>query len=156
MCIWSVSESWDIVYEICALQIIVWYKCRNLTVQGDFCKWREGGGKGLLPCWQMGLKAPSGGGTQVQESLKSPEAVKFTVQLGANWRAESSPPSPYAQGAESSPPLQFPFGYAPGINHWSHWFKGCRMGCSDKVSLWYVALLINTRFRFFYFRISNC
>ena len=28
-------------------------------------------------------------------------------------------------------------------------FKGCRMGRSDKVSLWYVALLTNTRFRFF-------
>ena len=28
-------------------------------------------------------------------------------------------------------------------------FEGCRMGRSDKVSLWYVALLINTRFRFF-------
>ena len=27
--------------------------------------------------------------------------------------------------------------------------KGCRMGRSYKVSLWYVALLINTRFRFF-------
>ena len=27
--------------------------------------------------------------------------------------------------------------------------KGCRMGRSDRVSLWYVALLINTRFRFF-------
>ena len=27
--------------------------------------------------------------------------------------------------------------------------KGCRMGRSDKVSLWYVPLLINTRFRFF-------
>ena len=27
--------------------------------------------------------------------------------------------------------------------------KGCRMGRSDKVSLWYVALLINTCFRFF-------
>ena len=27
--------------------------------------------------------------------------------------------------------------------------KGCQMGRSDKVSLWYVALLINTRFRFF-------
>ena len=27
-------------------------------------------------------------------------------------------------------------------------FKGCRMGRSDKVSLWYVSLLINTRFRF--------
>ena len=35
-------------------------------------------------------------------------------------------------------------------------FKGCRMGRSDKVPLWYAALLINTRFRFFYFRISNC
>ena len=34
--------------------------------------------------------------------------------------------------------------------------KGCRMGRSDKVSLWYVSLLINTRFRFLYFRISNC
>ena len=30
------------------------------------------------------------------------------------------------------------------------------MGRSDKVSLWYVPLLINTRFRFVYFRISNC
>ena len=29
------------------------------------------------------------------------------------------------------------------------YFKDCRMGRSDKVSLWYVALLINTRFRFF-------
>ena len=28
-------------------------------------------------------------------------------------------------------------------------FKGCRMGRFDKVSLWYVSLLINTRFRFF-------
>ena len=28
--------------------------------------------------------------------------------------------------------------------------KGCRMGRSDKVSLWYVPLLINTRFRFFF------
>ena len=27
--------------------------------------------------------------------------------------------------------------------------KGCRMGHSDKVSLGYVSLLINTRFRFF-------
>ena len=30
-----------------------------------------------------------------------------------------------------------------------HPLKGCRMGRSDKVSLWYVSLLINTRFRFF-------
>ena len=29
------------------------------------------------------------------------------------------------------------------------YFKGCRMGRSDTVSLWYVSLLINTRFRFF-------
>ena len=28
-------------------------------------------------------------------------------------------------------------------------FKGCRMGSSDKVSLWYVSLLIDTRFHFF-------
>ena len=28
-------------------------------------------------------------------------------------------------------------------------FKGCRMGRSDKASLWYVVLLINTRFRFY-------
>ena len=27
--------------------------------------------------------------------------------------------------------------------------KGCRMGRSDKASLWYVSLLINTRFCFF-------
>ena len=27
--------------------------------------------------------------------------------------------------------------------------KGCRMGRFGKVSLWYVAFLINTRFRFF-------
>ena len=35
-------------------------------------------------------------------------------------------------------------------------FKGCRMGRSDQVSLWCVSLLISTRFRFFYFRISSC
>ena len=35
-------------------------------------------------------------------------------------------------------------------------FKGCRMGRSDKVSLWYVSLLITLDFAFFYFRISNC
>ena len=29
-------------------------------------------------------------------------------------------------------------------------FKGCRMGRSDKVSLWYITLLINTRFRFLF------
>ena len=34
--------------------------------------------------------------------------------------------------------------------------KGGRMGRSDKVSLWCVSLVINTRFRFFYLRISNC
>ena len=28
-------------------------------------------------------------------------------------------------------------------------FNGCRMGRSDKVSLWYVSLFINSRFRFF-------
>ena len=28
--------------------------------------------------------------------------------------------------------------------------KGCRMGRSDKVSLWYVALLMNTRFCFLF------
>ena len=31
----------------------------------------------------------------------------------------------------------------------SYIVKGCRMCRSDKVSLWYVALLINTKFRFF-------
>ena len=30
-----------------------------------------------------------------------------------------------------------------------YFFKGCRMGRSDKISLWYVSFLINTRFRFF-------
>ena len=38
------------------------------------------------------------------------------------------------------------------LNKSSSKLKGCRMGrsdMSDKVSLWYVALLINTRFRFF-------
>ena len=54
-----------------------------------------------------------------------------------------------------------PPGYGPTINNEnSHRqasdFKGCRMDRSDKVSLWYVALSLNTRFRFFYFRISNC
>ena len=29
-------------------------------------------------------------------------------------------------------------------------FKGSRMGHSVKASLWYVTLLINTRFRFFF------
>ena len=31
----------------------------------------------------------------------------------------------------------------------NQFIKGCRMGRSDKVSLWYVSFLINTRFRFF-------
>ena len=35
------------------------------------------------------------------------------------------------------------------VNKDFHFFKSCRMGRSDKVSLWYVSLLINTRFRFF-------
>ena len=35
------------------------------------------------------------------------------------------------------------------ISTWLKLFKGCRMGRSDKVSLWYVALLINIRFRIF-------
>ena len=35
-------------------------------------------------------------------------------------------------------------------------FKGSRTGHFVKVSLWYASLLINTRFRFLYFRISNC
>ena len=34
--------------------------------------------------------------------------------------------------------------------------KGGRMGHFIKVSLWYASLLTNTRFRFLYFRISNC
>ena len=34
-------------------------------------------------------------------------------------------------------------------------FKGCRMGRSDKVSLWYVSLLINNRFRFCYIKTKN-
>ena len=34
--------------------------------------------------------------------------------------------------------------------------KGSRTGHSVKVSLWYASLLTNTRFRFLYFRISNC
>ena len=40
---------------------------------------------------------------------------------------------------------------------WSPWLKGSRMGHSV-VSLWCVTLLINARFRFFFFhfRISNC
>ena len=54
--------------------------------------------------------------------------------------------------------------YGPILSTWPGWgyikdimyhipslFKGCRMGRSDKVSLWYVALLINTRFHFFLF-----
>ena len=35
-------------------------------------------------------------------------------------------------------------------------FKGSRTGHSVKDSLWYASLLTNTRFRFLYFRISNC
>ena len=34
--------------------------------------------------------------------------------------------------------------------------KGSRTGHSVKVFLWYASLLTNTRFRFLYFRISNC
>ena len=36
------------------------------------------------------------------------------------------------------------------------YLTGSRMGHSVKASLWYVSLSINTRFCFFYFRISNC
>ena len=35
-------------------------------------------------------------------------------------------------------------------------FKGSRTGYFVKVSLWYASLLTNTRFRFLYFRVSNC
>ena len=56
----------------------------------------------------------------------------------------------------SSPPLPFlPFSPLHSIIS-GLYLKGSRMGSSDKVSLWYVPLLINTRFRFLYFRISNC
>ena len=41
---------------------------------------------------------------------------------------------------------------ASGVNG----LKGSRIGHSVKVSLWGVSLLINIRFRFFCFRISNC
>ena len=34
--------------------------------------------------------------------------------------------------------------------------KGSRMGHSVKASLWYDSLLINTRFRFLYLKMSNC
>ena len=36
------------------------------------------------------------------------------------------------------------------VRHKMRGVKGCRMGRSDTVSLWYVPLLINTRFRFFF------
>ena len=47
------------------------------------------------------------------------------------------------------------FGLVNPINiiydtHWCDRLKGWRMGRSDKVSVWYMALLINTRFRFFF------
>ena len=45
----------------------------------------------------------------------------------------------------------------PQGRQWTvNFFKGCRMDRPDKVSLWYVALLINTRFRFFILELSNC
>ena len=53
----------------------------------------------------------------------------------------------------TSQPSQFPLLHEP-ITMIT--IKGCRMGRSDKVSLWYVTLLIYTRFRFFYLRMSNC
>ena len=34
--------------------------------------------------------------------------------------------------------------------------KGSRTGHFVKVSLWHASLLTNTRFRFLYFRVSNC
>ena len=42
-----------------------------------------------------------------------------------------------------------------GIFYFCQFIKGSRTGHSDKVSL-YASLLTNTRFRFLYFRISNC
>ena len=47
--------------------------------------------------------------------------------------------------------------YASHLTYpWYRYAKDSRMGLSDKVSLWCAALLINTRFRFFIFGISNC
>ena len=39
----------------------------------------------------------------------------------------------------------------PVVQRHLNLLKGCRMGRSDKVSLWYLSLLIITRFRFFFF-----
>ena len=39
---------------------------------------------------------------------------------------------------------------------WYQAIKGSRTGHFVKVSLWYASLLTNTRFRYLYFRISNC
>ena len=42
-----------------------------------------------------------------------------------------------------------PGGWGKHIDMVHQIINGCRMGRSDKVSLWYVPLLINTRFRIF-------
>ena len=46
--------------------------------------------------------------------------------------------------------LEMAYLLAPVLSPITLTLMGCRMGRSDKVSLWYVALLINTRFRFFF------
>ena len=40
--------------------------------------------------------------------------------------------------------------YSVSIIQFSHHFKGCRMGRSDKVSLWYVSFLITLDFAFLF------
>ena len=53
-------------------------------------------------------------------------------------------------GIFSSLIVEFPYARGRATpNHTYIYIKGCRMGRSDKVSLLYVAWLINTRFRFF-------
>ena len=76
--------------------------------------------------WVQGLK----------ETSHEVSARKNNNQLRYNkkcWGARIPPPPPALLGLRT-------LYYA---------VKGCRMGRSDKVSLWYVALLINTRFPFF-------
>ena len=70
----------------------------------------------------------------------NPNYVNFFTRMISNFKYKCPPPGAFIINMNEARGYLFNFPNKP--------FKGCRMGSSDKVSLWYVALLINTRFRF--------
>ena len=77
----------------------------------------------------------------IELSLGSDSRIFDQFTLVSMWCSDPS-------GAKSAlqPKIHTSQGYTSGQ---FDVLKGCRMGRSDKVSLLYVSLLINTRFRFF-------